>query len=239
MLSRRALLSALAAVSAARPLRAESGPEAGVSSLGWAEAQVDWSATPVLRVLGRVVATLSDSGYQHRTAVDERVGRYYFDCSGMVDWVLRRACPRAAAWVGSGAAGRPLARDYQRRIARVPVSRAVGGWRRVPRVAELQPGDVVAWLKPAIIKSPNTGHVAFAIQQPAPVPGLAGQFLLRVADSTSLLHDQDSREGRSGFGFGTILLEADRATGEPIAYGWMGLRWRTFETRIALGRPLA
>jgi hypothetical protein len=52
------------------------------------------------------------------------------------------------------------------------------------------------------------------------------------------LHDEDSRAGRTGFGFGTILLVADPETDAPIAYGWVGLRWRAFETPIALGRPV-
>jgi len=63
--------------------------------------------------------------------------------------------------------------------------------------------------------------------------------LVRVADSTSLLHDEDTRAGRSGFGLGTILLVADPETGAPIAYGWVALRWRSFETPIALARPLS
>jgi hypothetical protein len=240
VLSRRALLATLPGFAfSRRAVALDFGLSAGEPSLSAGDAQIDWSATPVLRVLGRMAATLNDSEYRHQTAVNERLGRYYFDCSGMVDWVLRRATPRAAAWVGAGPAGRPLARDYQRRIARVPSSRPLGGWRRVSRVAALQPGDVVAWVKPEIIASANTGHVAFVIQPPQPVPGMEGYFLVRIADSTSLLHDEDTREGRSGFGFGTILLVADRATWEPIAYGWAGLRWRSFETRIALGRPIA
>jgi hypothetical protein len=61
---------------------------------------------------------------------------------------------------------------------------------------------------------------------------------VRIADSTRLLHDDDTRVGRNGFGFGTILLVADPDTGAPIAYGWMGLKWRAFETAISLGRAL-
>jgi hypothetical protein len=234
MLSRRALVTGLPALAFARTLR---GAELDFPAGAPLPPEVDWSATPVLRVLARIATHLNDTEYRHQTSVNERLGRYYFDCSGMVDWVLRRAAPRAAAWVG--AAGRPVARDYLRRIARVSPSRVVGGWQRVARVADVEPGDVVAWLKPAIIDSPNTGHVAFAAGKPQAVAGEPGLFLLRVADSTSLLHDQDTREGRTGFGFGTILLVADQATAEPLAYGWAGLRWRTFETAIALGRPVA
>ncbi len=105
-------------------------------------------------------------------------------------------------------------------------------------MVDIEPGDVVAWLKPDVIRSPNTGHVAFAVHRPALAPGYRNACLVRVADSTSLLHADDTRVGRNGFGLGTILLVADPETGAPIAYGWVALRWRSFETPIAIGRPV-
>ena len=54
----------------------------------------------------------------------------------------------------------------------------------------------------------------------------------------SLLHDRDTRVNRNGFGLGTILLVSDPESGAPIAYGWVGLKWRAFETDIALGHPV-
>jgi hypothetical protein len=211
---------------------------ASVSAAAASDATIDWNAGPVMRVLGRMALNLTDSEYTHGFSVDERAGRYAFDCSGMAHWVLRRAAPRAAAASARGLPGRPLARDYQRRIARIPFGASAGGWRRIRRVDEARPGDMLAWVKPELVKSQNTGHVAFVLRAPEPVPDLPGAFLVRIADSTSLHHDADTREGRSGFGFGTILLVADAETGEPRAYGWVGLRWRTFETAISIGRPL-
>jgi hypothetical protein len=61
---------------------------------------------------------------------------------------------------------------------------------------------------------------------------------VRVVDTTSLLHDEDTRVDGTGFGMGTILLVVDAETGAPRAYGWVGLRWRAFETAIAIGRPV-
>jgi hypothetical protein len=211
---------------------------APASQLSSSDASIDWSAGPVMRVLGRMAETLTESEYTHGFRVNERAGVYAFDCSGMAHWVLRRAAPRAAAASARGLPGRPLARDYQRRIARIPFGASAGGWRRVQRVDEARPGDMLAWIKPELVKSQNTGHVAFVLRAPQAVPGIPGAFLVRIADSTSLHHDADTREGRSGFGFGTILLVADPETGEPRAYGWVGLRWRTFETAISIGRPL-
>jgi hypothetical protein len=200
------------------------------------DARIDWNQNAVMRVLGKVTSSLEQAEYTHGTFVDERRGIYKFDCSGMVQWVLRKAAPRAALTSAQGLAQRPLARDFQRRIARAPVDRPRGGWRRIARVSELGPGDVIAWLKPAEIDSANTGHTAFVVLPPLRAPGYENAYLVRIADSTRLLHDEDTREGRTGFGFGTILLVADPESGAPIAYGWVALRWRAFETAIALGR---
>lgn len=217
-----------------------------LSAVGYAEesprfddARIDWSQNAVMRVLGGIQRSLAESEYSHATVVNERRGSYRFDCSGMVQWVLRRAAPQAARSTYVGPAARPLARDFQRRIARAPTERVRAGWRRVARVRDLAPGDVVAWIKPQEIDSPNTGHVAIVVLPPVPVPGYGDAYLVRIADSTRLMHDDDTRVGRTGFGFGTILLVADPESGAPVAYGWAALRWRAFATDISLGRPEA
>jgi hypothetical protein len=202
------------------------------------DTRVDWSVNPVMRRLGAITTSLEDSTYTYGFSVNEKKGLYHFDCSGMAQWVLRKAAPMAAFTIGQGLTPRPLARDFQRRIARAPSDRERGGWRRIAKVGDLLPGDVVAWLRPVEVQSPNTGHVAFVVLPPVLAPGYDNAYLVRVADSTRLLHDADTRVGRTGFGFGTILLVADPTTGAPTAFGWVGLRWRAFETPISLGRPL-
>lgn len=199
---------------------------------------IDWDANPIMRRLGKVTASLQESEYSYGLSVNEKQGIYKFDCSGMAQWVLRKATPVAAVTMSHGLTPRPLARDFQRRIGRAPVDRERGGWRRIEKVRDLEAGDVVAWVKPAEIESPNTGHVVFVLLKPVLAPGYVNAYLVRIADSTRLLHDDDTRVGRNGFGFGTILLVADPDTGAPTAYGWMGLKWRAFETPISLGRPL-
>jgi len=202
------------------------------------DADIPWDRNPVMKRLGLMEATLTSSEYTYGFSVDERKGIYNFDCSGMTYWVLKQATPRAAAALRWGLAQRPLARDIYRRIAAVPVESPRHGWRRISRVDALEPGDVVAWIKPKVIQSPNTGHVGFVVLPPARVPGYDNAYLVRFTDSTRLMHDDDTRQGRNGFGKGTILLLSDPETGAPVAYGWVGLKWRAFETDIALGRPL-
>lgn len=193
----------------------------------------------ILERLGRIAGNLRESKYNHATIVDEKSGRYEFDCSGLVTWVLRRAAPGAHAALIARSA-RPVARDYYWVMERAPIGeRTPRGVRKVARVADAQPGDIVAWLKPAQVQSANTGHVAFLLEQPRPIADLPGGFLVRIADASSYQHDADDRyeSGRTGFGTGTILLLADETTGAPRAYGWYGLRSRyVMETPIALGR---
>ncbi len=191
-----------------------------------------------MQALGHIAETLQDSQYTHGFRVDSSQGIYHFDCSGMVHYVLGKASPIAREASRYGLKGRPLARDYYRVIVRSSSDAPRSGWLQIDRVADIQPGDVIAWLKPKVLKkSTNTGHVAFAVLPPVAVPDSPGAYLLRVADASSLHHDDDTREGRDGFGMGTILLLTD-SDGRPIEYGWVGLRWRTFETRIAIGRVI-
>jgi hypothetical protein len=217
------------------PARAESEIERALS-----DAEIPWEANQVLRTLGKIAETLNSSTYSPTIRVNQVEGVYDFDCSGMADWVLRRATPQARRSVGYKLMSRPLARDFHRAIASVPVGMTRGGWRRIARVDEAEPGDIVAWIKPAEVPSRNTGHVGFVVRTPARVSGYHNAFFVRIADSTSLYHDRDSREAglTTGFGFGTILLIADDQ-GAPMAYGWVGTRARVFETKIAIGRALS
>lgn len=193
----------------------------------------------ILERVNRIASTLQTSKYNHTTIVDERQGRYEFDCSGFVTWVLRRSAPGAYSSM-LGRSKRPLARDYYHELVRAPIGeRTPRGVRRIARIDQAEPGDIVAWLKPALLRSPHTGHVGFLLERPRPVPEVEGGFLVRIADASSYQHQDDDRydSGRTGFGSGTILLVADPETGEPRAYGWFGVysRW-VLETSIAIGR---
>lgn len=193
----------------------------------------------ILGQIARITQNLQSSKYNHATVVDERQGRYEFDCSGFVTWVLRRSAPGAYSSL-LARSKRPLARDYYQELARAPLGeRTPRGIRRIARIDQAEPGDIVAWLKPALLRSPHTGHVGFLLERPRALDDVAGGYLVRIADASSYQHQDDDRyeSGRTGFGSGTILLVADPETGEPRAYGWFGLysRW-VLETSIAIGR---
>lgn len=192
----------------------------------------------MVRALQELDRTWRSGRYTHDTRIDVAAGRYEFDCSAMVAWVLRRAAPVAERELEADTgAARPLARHYRQHLAAATGRRA---WAPVPRVADARPGDVVAWTFPPWIRTSVTGHVAFVVEAPRPFAGRANTYVLRIADSSSVPHDRDTRERglRRGFGHGDIYVSVDPATGAPIAYR-PNLRPGTgfLRTSIVLGRP--
>jgi len=209
--------------------------------LARAPATQERGSARILDILGIINKTSRKTRYVHRTRIDARRGIYLFDCSAMAGWVMKKAVPGARRTITGRAVRRPLARDFYRVIARVQPGRRAGPWYRVPTVREARPGDVVAWIRPPWFPSKYTGHVAFVVGKPMPNRGPVRGQLLRIADSTRLPHENDTRgNGRSGFGTGTMLLATDSA-GRPTGYGWHGSisqpDW-IIPTRIVIGRAL-
>lgn len=198
--------------------------------------------SPVVEVIHRIDERLRETRYSHVTRVVEPQGRFDFDCSGMAAWVLARSTPHAHATVmRRNGHGRPVAANYHDVIADAPSDRERGGWMRLTRVDALRPGDVIAWRRPPAVASSNTGHVAFVIATPRRLDRAGRRYIVRVVDSTSIPHGDDTRPRahRSGFGYGNLTLHLDDPRGEVIAYGWYGLSTRVdFRTHIALGRAV-
>ena len=224
------------------------GVAAGVSALLASLFGAATLATPaargperVVEVLREVERTVKVTRYQHTPRVRPRSGEYLFDCSGMAEWVLRKAAPGALRAVGRPEGRRPLAVHFFKRIARTPPGEARGAWYRVPGVSATRPGDVVAWRRPPWFASKATGHVAFVVGDPVANPGPVRGYLVRVADASRFQHEDDSRrDGESGFGTGVLLLATD-AMDRPRGYGWFGSASRhdwIVPCEIAIGRPL-
>ena len=193
------------------------------------------SAARVLETLGRVRAGVRSTRYQHNTVVRERDGLFAWDCSGMAAWVLRRSAPGAMRVITRG---RPVARDFVRAIESAPIGRSRAGWQRLASVSEALPGDLFAWRRPRGFPSRNTGHVGFVVNAPVTVPSMPGAFAVRIADATSLGHQDDSRrdDPDGGFGVGTIVFLTD-ASGHGTHYGWFGTESEGYVvTPIVMGR---
>ena len=189
----------------------------------------------VLATLEAIRGSVRESTYQAATEVRVADGSYHWDCSGMAAWILRRAAPLA---LRSLASSRPVARDFVAAIERAPATRAKQGWQRIARIADVLPGDVFAWRRPRGLPSKNTGHVGFVVDRPLPVEGIPGAWAVRIADSTSSGHQDDSRQADpdGGFGIGTLVFLTDER-GRGTAYGWSGTRSEWYiVTPIVFGR---
>jgi len=195
----------------------------------------------VVGIIGDIRRTMVASRYQHVTRVRTRAGEYFFDCSGMATWILKRSAPGALATVGRPNGRRPLARHFFQTIARIAPGKKRGAWKRLERIANAKPGDVLAWIRPDWFPSKSTGHVAFILDTPKPNPGPVPGLLFRIADASKFRHEDDTRKpGETGFGIGTLLVPTDPA-GRPLGYGWFGSQTETdwvVPTDLVIGRPL-
>jgi hypothetical protein len=197
-------------------------------------------ATPPALLLGEVQRELSavkETRYQHATLVDEAVGKFFYDCSGMVDYALGRVLPDDVKALPTSTSKRPLAGDIER-FLHSAAGQPVQGWQGLTRVEQLGPGDLIAWLATEDSTTHDTGHVMVVLAAPAPNPRRSGEWLVQVADSTVSPHALDSRpHGRTGLGSGTIGMTVD-ANDAPIAFYWRGgVSEHAEPTEIALGRP--
>lgn len=194
------------------------------------------AAQRVMETIERLEREMVSTQYRYVTLIDEHRGLYHWDCSTMTTWVLRRAAPTAEAAIDRS---RPVARDYHRVISQSPLDEQRDGWRQIPRVDELSPGDIFAWLVPPGTRRDITGHVGFVIARPQPHPRIHDVWVLPIADSARQPHGDDTRtsDGKGGFGYGTIAFHVDEH-GRPVAFSWDGTEPRPnlVETSIVLGR---
>jgi hypothetical protein len=188
----------------------------------------------------RQVAAMKLTAYEHTTFIDEASGTYKYDCSGFLGYALSRALPVQFAAVRSfGVVERPLAKHYETFFASIEPGAKKGGWSRVARAIDVQPGDVVAWLKPADLVSSNTGHVMIATGPATLNPKRADEIIVPITDSSASFHGPaDSRyPSATGLGRGAIGILVD-GDGAPLGYRWTGgMSAKEYATAIAIGRP--
>jgi len=192
---------------------------------------------PLVDEVTRELAAMHSSTYSHRTHVSEAAGRFELDCSGLVDYALARAAPRALAELRAATVRRPLAKHYVAFLRALGAGATPARWRAISHAADLEPGDVIAWLRPADVSTRNTGHVMIVGGQVDRYHH--GVLIVPVIDSTSVPHgasDSRSRAHATGMGTGEVVLLLDDA-GAPIGYRWSrGRKARPHATTIAMGR---
>ena len=115
----------------------------------------------------RLLSDLRETHYQHKTHVDRALGVYDMDCSGFVDYLLKRLAPEQFGQlpIESGHA-RPRARIYFQLLHRLR-EQPLPGWEAIRQLAHAQRGDIIAWELQASTQEPgDTGHVVIVAAAP-------------------------------------------------------------------------
>jgi hypothetical protein len=182
-----------------------------------------------------MVSDFKVTRYSHKTLIDRERSICEVDCSGFLVTLLRQTSPDHLRQIAT-THKRPLAEDFYNTFA--PDEREMPrGWKQIERMRDVEPGDIIAWIKLERELGDNTGHVLLVEEKPT--ADSPDQFRVRVLDSTAHGHGHDSRpEGKSGIGRGTIWLDVDD-DGQPIGFRWKSRNGRLHEVPIAIGRAVA
>ena len=180
------------------------------------------------------LGAVKETHYQHKTHVDKAAGVYDLDCSGFVDYLLKRIAPDQYNQLPiEPGHTRPRAEVYYELFAGLAEA-PKPGWEMVQHFADLRPGDIIAWKKEAAAQeSGDTGHVMI-IAQP-PVRTGKDSYRLTVYDSTKSPHDNDTRApGTDGIGKGDLFFYVD-VQDKPVAFKFSSQR-HEHDAPISMGR---
>jgi hypothetical protein len=141
--------------------------------------------------------------YYVNNLLDDALPEHYDAMLEMVDKTNYR---RLSAW------------DYYDIFRSIPYGSTLYGWKRIEKVADLRPGDVVAWKKPD--GDSSWGHVYVIASVPKRNYSWSGAYTVTITDSTSSPHSNDSRcSSCTGVGTGQMLLRAG-STGRIYEQAW-------------------
>lgn len=220
------------------PTPGTEGEDAGAALLDKDGPKAPKAAATLVAEATRIVTTAKATSYSHKTVVDEAALRFDVDCSGFIGYLLRRVAPQARRELVAGTVKRPLAKHFVSFIAGLP-AKGTARWSRIEDVRTLQPGDIIAWTRPADSKSTNTGHVML-VAAPPTRRGARG-VKVEIFDSTALRHGATDKRtaGSTGVGQGSITLRTDKA-GKPLAFRWSPTgTYKYHETEIVMARVKA
>jgi hypothetical protein len=185
-------------------------------------------------VAEEAVRSAKESHYQHKTHVDQAAGIFDLDCSGFVDYLLKRIAPRQYTELPIEPGHvRPRAVAYYEFLATLP-KKPTPGWEPVHRFSDLRPGDLIAWKKElTAAETGDTGHVMIVAEVPALTA--KGRYRATVFDSTKTPHDDDTRPaGGDGIGRGDLFFYVDTED-RPVAFQFSSQR-KVHDAPISMGR---
>ncbi len=157
--------------------------------------------------------------------VDIAGGKVAADCSGFLKGMYAKVgvdfTPRTAEDIGR------------------MVRSGKGPFRQIKHGADIRPGDVLSFSLPE--RTEITGHAMMAVGKPEPIQNAKGQVIgynLRIIDSTSRAHgdDTDHGNGKSGAGMGTITVGVDK-NDKVISLSWgKNFEMYDYKHEVTVGR---
>ena len=184
-----------------------------------------------------VLSAMKETAYQHTTEIDLRNGSVKCDCSGLIGFMLRQDFPEAYLSLDGEESPwrkRPLSVTYYETFVAAGDQNNRGPWRRVVKLMDAQPGDIMAWRKKKIRQGSTTGHTCMIAGRPQLQPD--GTVRVRLIDSTRGSYANDTRPtGTTGVGAGIKTFIVSKA-GEPAGYF---VDDRRVTARIAIGRIIS
>jgi hypothetical protein len=110
------------------------------------------------RILGNITITK----YQHTTEVDEGKGIYKVDCSGLVDYVLKRVAIKNYQKIPYTNPYRPYAEDFYHYFVSLSIAdrASSGNWCQIGKLADAEQGDILVYEYTQAVKDKKgtTGH---------------------------------------------------------------------------------
>jgi len=135
----------------------------------------------------RLLSDVRETHYQHKTHVDRAGGVYDMDCSGFVDYLLKRTAPQQFGQLPTEPSHvRPRAAMYFKLLHRLR-EQPLPGWKAIRQMGDAQRGDIIAWELQASTQEPgDTGHVV--IVAAAAVQITQNIYRVEVYDSSGIHH---------------------------------------------------
>ena len=199
------------------------------------DSQLRFDNEKILTAAQNILKNLHETKYSHKTEVDTKAGKYFCDCSGLGNVLLKVAAPESyeSLPVEKGYV-RPRAVSFYSAFTNAFIPSRQPGWYQVRRVADAQPGDFIAWRKRVVEKGKTSGHVMIVLKKP--LLESDGSYRIEIMDSTSTRHSNDTRSpDRTGVGTGTMWFTADES-GVPEGYRWSERQKKATNVPLAIGR---
>lgn len=186
----------------------------------------------------KMLAEMTETKYQGLTEIDEESGSLKCDCSGLISYVLRHHFPEAYVSTKGEEAPwrkRPMSVTfYETFIAAGEDTSGDSPWRRVRKMMEVRPGDILSWRKAEMVEGVSSGHTLMIAGLPKEERD--DRFRVRVIDSTRKPHANDTRPaGTLGKGSCEMGFTVDRA-GKLVGFYVDDESGHSTSHKIAIGR---